>query len=101
MARILAEDIALVRDRARIDEVFEASVASVSDTPLAQFDDDDRLRLGLSMVAERQSELILVSLGEQGFDRRTAERLLSMQKCFCLTSPHHLFRRGKRNACST
>ena len=66
--------------RARIDEVFEASVASVSDTPLAQFDDDDRLRLGLSMVAERQSELILVGLGEQGFDRRTAERLLSVSE---------------------
>jgi CPA1 family monovalent cation:H+ antiporter len=66
--------------RARIDDVFESSVQSIADTQLEHFDDDERLRLGLSMIAERQSELILVSLSEQGFDRRTAERLLSISE---------------------
>jgi CPA1 family monovalent cation:H+ antiporter len=66
--------------RARIDQVFESSIENVSDKQIDQFDASDRLRVGLSILAERQSEFILVGLGEQGFDRRTAERLLSISE---------------------
>ena len=78
--RIAVDEQISRQARAKIDDVFEASITSVTDTQIGQFDEQERVRLGLSMVANRQSELILVSLGEQGFDRRTAERLLSVSE---------------------
>lgn len=78
--RIAVDEQISRQARAKIDDVFEASITSVTDTQIGQFDEHERVRLGLSMVANRQSELILVSLGEQGFDRRTAERLLSVSE---------------------
>ena len=78
--RIAVDEQISRQARAKIDDVFEASITSVTDTQIGQFDEQERVRLGLSMVANRQSELILVGLGEQGFDRRTAERLLSVSE---------------------
>jgi CPA1 family monovalent cation:H+ antiporter len=78
--RIAVDEQISRQARARIDDVFDASITSVTDTQISQFDEQDRIRLGLSMLAGRQSELILVGLGEQGFDRRTAERLLSISE---------------------
>jgi CPA1 family monovalent cation:H+ antiporter len=76
--RIAVDEQISRQARAKIDEVFDASVTSVTDTQITQFDNDERVRLGLSMIANRQSELVLVGLGEQGLDRRTTERLLSV-----------------------
>ncbi|UOD50600.1 cation:proton antiporter [Orrella daihaiensis] len=78
--RIAVDEQISRQARAKIDDVFDASITSVTDTQIGQFDEQERVRLGLSMVANRQSELILVGLGEQGFDRRTAERLLSVSE---------------------
>lgn len=78
--RIAVDEQISRQARAKIDDVFDASITSVTDTQIGQFDEEDRVRLGLSMIANRQSELILVGLGEQGFDRRTAERLLSVSE---------------------
>ncbi len=66
--------------RQRISQVFEGSIENITDRHIEQFEPGDRLRLGLSVLAQRQSEFILVGLGEQGFDRRTAERLLSISE---------------------
>lgn len=78
--RIAVDEQISRQARAKIDDVFDASITSVTDTQIGQFDEDERVRLGLSMVANRQSELVLVGLGEQGFDRKTAERLLSVSE---------------------
>ncbi len=78
--RIAVDEQISRQARTKINDVFEASVTSVTDTHIESFDEEERLRLGLSMIASRQSELILVSLGEQGFGRRTAERLLSVSE---------------------
>ena len=78
--RIAVDEQISRQARAKIDDVFDASVASVTDTQIGQFDEDKRIRLGLSMIASRQSELVLVGLGEQGLDRRTTERLLSVSE---------------------
>ena len=76
--RIAVDEQISRQARSKIDEVFDASITSVTDTQIGQFDESERIRLGLSMIANRQSELILVGLGEQGLDRRTTERLLSV-----------------------
>lgn len=78
--RIAVDEQISRQARAKIDDVFDASITSVTDTQIGQFDEHERVQLGLSMVASRQSELVLVGLGEQGFDRRTAERLLSVSE---------------------
>ena len=78
--RIAVDEQISRQARARIDEVFDASVIGVADAQIANFDELDRIRLGLSMLASRQSELIYTVLGEQGFDRKTAERLLSVSE---------------------
>lgn len=78
--RIAVDEQISRQARVRIDEVFDASVLGVTDMQIAHFSDDQRLRLGLSMLAARQSELIYRGLGEQGFDRVIAERLLSISE---------------------
>lgn len=78
--RIAVDEQISRQARSRIDDVFDASITSVTDTQIGHFDEQERVRLGLSMIASRQTELILVSLGEQGFGRRTAERLLSVSE---------------------
>ena len=78
--RIAVDEQISRQARARIDQVFDASVQGVTDTQIAHFGNEERLTLGLSMMAARQSELIYVGLGEQGFDRKTAEHLLSVSE---------------------
>ena len=66
--------------RQRISHVFDASVTSISDAQIDQFSHDDRVQLGLSMVVKREFELFFAGLREQGFDARTAERLLVLSE---------------------
>jgi len=64
----------------KINDVFDASVTSISDAQVDQFSHDERVQLGLSMVAKREFELLFTDLREQGFDARTAERLLALSE---------------------
>jgi len=66
--------------RQKINDVFDASVTSISDAQVDQFSHDERVQLGLSMVAKREFELLFTDLREQGFDARTAERLLALSE---------------------
>jgi monovalent cation:H+ antiporter, CPA1 family len=78
--RIAVDEQISRQARQRIDDVFEASITSVADTQIVHFSEQQRVRLGLSMLARHQSELIYEGLGEQGFERKTAERLLSVSE---------------------
>ena len=77
----IAVDEQISRDaRQRISDVFDASVTSISDAQIDQFSHDERVQLGLSMVVKREFELFFAGLREQGFDAKTAERLLTLSE---------------------
>lgn len=78
--RIAVDEQISRRTRQKINDVFDASVTSISDAQIDQFSHDDRVQLGLSMVAKREFELLFTGLREQGFDAKTAERLLALSE---------------------
>lgn len=75
--RIALEEQISRRTRQKVNEIFAANVASIADTAIDQFSDEDRIRLGLSMLAQREFALFFSSLREQGIGTKSAERLLA------------------------
>ncbi|MGN6457959.1 MAG: cyclic nucleotide-binding domain-containing protein, partial [Achromobacter mucicolens] len=64
-----------VRDRIRA--VFDASLASVHDGRVSQMTDEQRVSVGLAMVAQREEEMFFDILKAQIVDWRMAETLLA------------------------
>lgn len=63
--------------RSRINEVFEASMNSSQDTHIDQFTEDERVNIGLTMLARREFEAYFNILKENNLDPKVAEYLLS------------------------
>ncbi len=63
--------------RARIHSVFDASLASVADAQVRQLSHDERVTVGLVMMAAREEEMCVDVLKARIIDWRMAESLLS------------------------
>jgi len=75
----IAVDEQLSREtRKKINGVFQASVGNINDTQIEHFTEDERIRLGLSMLAKREFELFFSGLHEQGVGAKGVERLLAL-----------------------
>lgn len=61
----------------RIRAVFDASLTGVADAQVHQLSDDERVAVGLAIVAEREEEMFFDVLKTQLVDWRMAELLLS------------------------
>jgi len=61
----------------RIDAVFDASLASVHDSQIGQLNEDERVAVGLAMMAAREEEMFFGILKAQIVDWRRAESLLA------------------------
>jgi CPA1 family monovalent cation:H+ antiporter len=62
--------------RGRIHAVFDGSLTSVTDGELARMSDEQRVSVGLTIVARREEEMLFGVLKAQIVDRRLAESLL-------------------------
>jgi CPA1 family monovalent cation:H+ antiporter len=78
--RIAVDEQISRQARQKINAIFETSVHSNEDIHLHAFSESERIGLGLSMVAKREFELFFQGLRDQGFDPKTAERLLAMSE---------------------
>jgi len=75
----IAMDEQLSREtRKKINEVFQASTCNANDTQIEHFTEDEKIRLGLSMLAKREFELFFSGLHEQGVGAKGVERLLAL-----------------------
>jgi CPA1 family monovalent cation:H+ antiporter len=63
--------------RERIHAVFDASLASVHDGQVSQMTIDQRVRVGMTIVAQREEEMFFAILKAQIVDWRMAESLLA------------------------
>ena len=63
--------------RGRIHAVFDASLASVNDTQVRQLSHDERVAVGLAIVAAREEEMFFDVLKARIVDWRMAESLLA------------------------
>jgi CPA1 family monovalent cation:H+ antiporter len=63
--------------RARINEVFEASINSAQATHIDQFTEAERVNIGLTILARREFEAYFNILKENNLDPKVAEYLLS------------------------
>src|SRR5690606_29750907 len=63
--------------RERVESVFDATLASVDGGELALLSLDEKVSMGLAVVAAREEELFFDTLKEQVVDWRTAESLLA------------------------
>lgn len=63
--------------RENVSAVFKRSVDQVTDVAVEQLNDDERVRLGLSMIAQQEYELTLRSYGEDLVDRLSATAIMS------------------------
>ena len=61
----------------RIHAVFDASLASVHDGQISQMSDEQRVAVGLAIVAQREQEMLFDVLKAQIVDWRMAEALLA------------------------
>lgn len=61
----------------RIHSVFDASLASVDATQVHQLTDEQKITVGMGMLAEREEEMFFETLKAQVVDWRTAESLLA------------------------
>jgi CPA1 family monovalent cation:H+ antiporter len=62
--------------RSRIHQVFEKSMASSAQSPIDYFSEQDRIDLGLSILARREFEIYFEILKHQIIDRDMAEMLI-------------------------
>ncbi|WP_159078987.1 cation:proton antiporter [Orrella marina] len=62
--------------RQKISQVFEQSIQEVQRDQTTQLADTDRLKLGLTILARREFEMLFNSLRDQGIDSGTADHLL-------------------------
>ena len=63
--------------RDNVSAVFKRGVAAVTDLQIDQLSEDDRVRLGLSMVAQQEYALTLRSYGDDLVDRLSATAIMS------------------------
>jgi CPA1 family monovalent cation:H+ antiporter len=61
----------------RIHAVFDASLASVGATQVHQLSEEQKITVGMGMLAEREEEMFFETLKAQVVDWRTAESLLA------------------------
>lgn len=66
------------RARQKINDIFASRASHASQAEIAQFSEEERVRLGLSMVAHREFELFFSVVDEQGVANKSAERLLAL-----------------------
>jgi len=73
---IAKEELVAAEVRTRIHQVFEKSMSSSAQTPIEYFSEQDRIDLGLSILARREFEIYFQILKHQIIDRNMAELLI-------------------------
>ena len=63
--------------RDNVSAVFKKGAAAVSDVQVDQLSQDERVRLGLSMIAQQEYELTLQAYGNELFDRLNATLMMN------------------------
>ncbi len=74
--QIAQDDFVPAEVRARIQQVFDKSMTSSAQTPIDYFSEQDRIDLGLSILARREFEIYFEILKHQIIDRNMAQMLI-------------------------
>ncbi|MEI2415425.1 cation:proton antiporter [Orrella sp. JC864] len=75
--QIAQEDHISPAAQQRVAAVFDASLSAVHESPVSRLDEDQQVKVGLSMMAAREEEMFFGILKAQIVDWRLAERLLA------------------------